>query len=44
MSTAVDSLPVVALRRIGSMTLFLGQVLARIGPSFTRPALIVRQI
>src|SRR6187399_891041 len=44
MNAATDSLPVVALRRIGSMTLFLGQVLARVVPSFTRPALIVRQV
>src|SRR6188768_4525 len=44
MSAAVDSLPVMAVRRIGSMVIFLGQVLARIGPSFTRPGLIVRQI
>lgn len=44
MSAADESLPVMAVRRIGSVAIFLGQVLARIGPSFTRPALIVRQI
>jgi phospholipid/cholesterol/gamma-HCH transport system permease protein len=37
-------MPVAALRRIGSMTLFLGQVLARVVPAFGKPGLIVKQI
>jgi phospholipid/cholesterol/gamma-HCH transport system permease protein len=44
MSGPVDSAPVAALRRIGSMTMFLGQVLARIIPAFGKPGLIVKQI
>ena len=41
MSAATDSLPVAAVRRVGSMTLFLGQILARIVPALRRPGLIV---
>ena len=44
MSAVVDSAAVAALRRIGAMTLFLGQVLARVIPAFAKPGLIVRQI
>jgi phospholipid/cholesterol/gamma-HCH transport system permease protein len=44
MSGPVDSAPVAALRRIGSMTMFLGQVLARLIPAFGKPGLIVKQI
>jgi phospholipid/cholesterol/gamma-HCH transport system permease protein len=44
MNGATDSLPVVALRRVGSMTLFLGQILARILPGAAAPGLIVAQI
>jgi phospholipid/cholesterol/gamma-HCH transport system permease protein len=43
-SAVVDSAAVAALRRIGAMTLFLGQVLARVIPGFAKPGLIVRQI
>jgi len=43
-SAVVDSAAVAALRRIGAMTLFLGQVLARVIPAFAKPGLIVRQI
>jgi phospholipid/cholesterol/gamma-HCH transport system permease protein len=43
-SATADSAPVAALRRIGSMTLFLGQVLARVVPAFGKPGLIVKQI
>jgi len=43
-SAATDSLPVVWLRRIGAMTLFLGQVLGRSVPALAKPGLIVRQI
>ena len=44
MSAVVDSAAVAALRRIGAMTLFLGQVLARVIPAFAKPGLIVKQI
>ena len=44
MSAVVDSAAVAALRRIGAMTMFLGQVLARVIPAFAKPGLIVRQI
>ena len=44
MSAVVDSALVAALRRIGAMTLFLGQVLARVIPAFGKPGLIVKQI
>ena len=44
MSAAADSAPVAALRRIGAMTIFLGQVLARVIPAFGKPGLIVKQI
>jgi phospholipid/cholesterol/gamma-HCH transport system permease protein len=43
-SAVVDSAPVAALRRIGAMTLFLGQVLARCIPAFAKPGLIVKQV
>jgi len=43
-SAVVDSAAVAALRRIGAMTLFLGQVLARVIPAFAKPGLIVKQI
>jgi phospholipid/cholesterol/gamma-HCH transport system permease protein len=39
-----ESLPIVWIRRIGGMSLFLAQILARIVPSFRKPGLIVRQI
>lgn len=44
MSAVADSMPVAALRRIGAVTLFLGQILARIGPALAAPGLIVKQI
>jgi phospholipid/cholesterol/gamma-HCH transport system permease protein len=44
MSATVDSAPVAALRRIGSMTLFFVQLCTRIIPAFAKPGLIVRQI
>jgi phospholipid/cholesterol/gamma-HCH transport system permease protein len=43
-SAVADSAPVAALRRIGAMTIFLGQVLARVIPAFGKPGLIVKQI
>ncbi len=39
-----DSLPVAFLRRIGGISLFFGQILARIVPALGKPGLIVRQI
>jgi phospholipid/cholesterol/gamma-HCH transport system permease protein len=44
MSATVDSAPIAALRRIGSMSLFFIQLCARILPAFVKPGLIVRQI
>jgi len=41
---STDSAPVAALRTIGAMTIFLGQVLARVIPAFGKPGLIVKQI
>jgi phospholipid/cholesterol/gamma-HCH transport system permease protein len=41
---SADSAPVAALRTIGAMTIFLGQVLARAIPAFGKPGLIVKQI
>ena len=44
MSTVADSLPVMALRRVGAVCLFFFQILARIGPALAKPGLIVKQI
>jgi phospholipid/cholesterol/gamma-HCH transport system permease protein len=44
MSAVTDSLPVMALRRVGAVSLFLAQILARIGPALGKPGLIVKQI
>src|SRR6185436_5309691 len=44
MNAATDSLPVMAVRRVGAVSLFFMQILARIGPALARPGLIVRQI
>ena len=44
MSATVDSTPVAWLRRLGAMSLFLAQILARIVPALAKPGLIVRQI
>ncbi|HEU4781365.1 MAG TPA: lipid asymmetry maintenance ABC transporter permease subunit MlaE [Steroidobacteraceae bacterium] len=41
---SADSAPIAALRTIGAMTLFLGQVLARLIPAMGKPGLIVKQI
>jgi phospholipid/cholesterol/gamma-HCH transport system permease protein len=40
----VDSLPVAFVRRVGGMSLFFAQIMARIVPSLAKPGLIVRQI
>ncbi len=42
--SGADSLPVAALRRIGSVTIFFVEVLARIPASFVKPRPIVHQI
>jgi phospholipid/cholesterol/gamma-HCH transport system permease protein len=39
-----DSMPVVTLRRIGSVAVFLGRILAQVVPAFAKPRLIVQQI
>jgi phospholipid/cholesterol/gamma-HCH transport system permease protein len=44
MSANAESLHIAWLRRLGSMSLFLAQILARIAPSLGKPGLIVRQI
>jgi phospholipid/cholesterol/gamma-HCH transport system permease protein len=44
MSANAESLHIAWLRRLGSMSLFLAQILARIAPSLRKPGLIVRQI
>jgi phospholipid/cholesterol/gamma-HCH transport system permease protein len=41
---AKESLSIAWLRRVGAMTIFFAQVVARIVPSFRKPGLIVRQI
>ena len=44
MSAPQESLALGAVRRIGSISLFLVAILARIGPALGKPGLIVRQI
>lgn len=44
MNALMDSRPVAWIRRVGAMSLFLAQVLARVVPSLAKPGLIVRQI
>ena len=44
MNAIVDSLPIAWVRRIGAMSLFFVQVLARVVPACAKPGLIVRQI
>lgn len=44
MSVVADSMPVAALRRIGAVAVFLGQILARIPASLGKPSLIVAQV
>jgi len=43
-NAAADSLPVATLRRIGSVAVFLGQILAQALPAFGKPRLIVQQV
>ena len=44
MSEPGDSTPIAWLRRLGAITLFLGQVCARVVPSLGKPGLIVKQV
>jgi phospholipid/cholesterol/gamma-HCH transport system permease protein len=39
-----DSLPAETLRRIGSVAVFLGRILAQVVPAFSKPRLIVQQV
>ena len=44
MKAAADNVLVTALRKIGTVTLFFFQIIARIVPALAKPALIVKQI
>jgi phospholipid/cholesterol/gamma-HCH transport system permease protein len=44
MSAGADSIPVAAIRRVGAVAVFLGQILARIPASFGKPALLIAQV
>jgi phospholipid/cholesterol/gamma-HCH transport system permease protein len=44
MSAAADNLAAGALRKIGSVTLFFFQILARLAPALAKPGLIVKQV
>jgi phospholipid/cholesterol/gamma-HCH transport system permease protein len=44
MSAERDNLAVLAVRRVGSVSLFFVQILARIAPALSKPGLIVKQI
>lgn len=44
MKVVRDNLAVLALRKVGSVTLFFFQILARLAPSLAKPGLIVKQI
>ena len=44
MNTAADNLLVMALRKIGAVSLFFWQIVARIAPALAKPGLIVKQI
>jgi len=44
MSNGAESAPIAAIRRVGSVAVFLGQVLAQVPPAFAKPRLIVQQI
>src|SRR5689334_21019763 len=44
MKAITDNLAVAALRKIGSVTLFFFQIVARIAPALAKPGLIVKQI
>ena len=44
MSAGAESMPIATLRRIGSVAVFLGHILAQVIPAFGKPRLIVAQI
>jgi phospholipid/cholesterol/gamma-HCH transport system permease protein len=44
MSARAEPLAIAWLRRIGGMSIFFAQILARVVPAFAKPGLIVRQI
>ena len=44
MKSDADSMPVATLRRVGSVAVFLGRILAQVVPAFAKPRLIVQQI
>jgi phospholipid/cholesterol/gamma-HCH transport system permease protein len=44
MSAGADSMPIAAIRRVGAVAVFLGQIVARIPGSFGKPALLVAQV
>jgi phospholipid/cholesterol/gamma-HCH transport system permease protein len=44
MSVPAESLAIAWLRRVGGMSIFFAQILARVVPAFSKPALIVRQV
>ena len=44
MSAGVDSAPVSIMRRVGSVAVFLGQILVQAVPAFAKPRLVVNQV
>jgi phospholipid/cholesterol/gamma-HCH transport system permease protein len=44
MSAGADSPPIAALRRVGAVTVFLGQILARVPGSLAKPGLLIAQV
>ena len=44
MSAVADSIPVAAIRRVGAVAVFLGQILARVPASLGKPSLLIAQI
>src|SRR3954470_3711040 len=44
MSARTDAAPVAALRRVGAVAVFLGQILSRVPASLGKPALLVAQV
>ena len=44
MKAEAESMPVATLRRVGSVAVFLGRILAQVLPAFAKPRLIVQQV
>jgi len=44
MNVRADSFPVAALRRVGAVAVFLGQILARVPASLGKPSLLIAQV